>query len=153
LGHTFLLEPGRWTLEGNWLERNQMPIPIKGRLLIAWSQDNWFSLVSKIIFTDGEKEDISFQYRGRLATEEREYSFVLQQSVLGQIEGEGWIGADTIIQRYWVLADAEGTLRARRRSGFETFYRISNHSYHLTSGILNGHYLSSTIEALLERQP
>jgi hypothetical protein len=120
LAHSFLLEPGRWTLEGNWLERNQMPIAIKGRLLIAWSQDNWFSLVSKLIFPDGE-------------------------SILGQIEGEGWIGADTIIQRYWVLAD-------RRRSGFETFYRINNHTYHLTSGILNGHYLSSTIEAILERQ-
>jgi hypothetical protein len=145
LAHTFLLEPGKWTIEGNWLERNQMPIAIKGRLLIAWSQDNWFSLVSKLIFPDGEKEDISFQYRGRLGTEEREYTFVLQQSILGQIEGEGWIGADTIIQRYWVLAD-------RRRSGFETFYRINNHTYHLTSGILNGHYLSSTIEAILERQ-
>jgi hypothetical protein len=145
LAHTFLLEPGRWILEGNWLERNQMPIAIKGRLLIAWSQDNWFSLVSKLIFLDGEKEDISFQYRGRLGTGEREYTFVLQQSILGQIEGEGWIGADTIIQRYWVLDD-------RRRSGFETFYRINNHTYHLTSGILNGHYLSSTIEAILERQ-
>lgn len=122
-----------------------MPIAIKGRLLIAWSQDNWFSLVSKLIFPDGEQEDISFQYRGRLGTEQREYTFVLQQSILGQIEGEGWIGADTIIQRYWVLAD-------RRRSGFETFYRINNNTYHLTSGILNGHYLSSTIEAILERQ-
>lgn len=145
MAHTFLLEPGRWTIEGNWLERNQMPIAIKGRLLIAWSQDNWFSLVSKLIFPDGEKEDISFQYRGRLGAGEREYTFVLQQNILGQIEGEGWIGADTIIQRYWVLAD-------RRRSGFETFYRINNHTYHLTSGILNGHYLSSTIEAILERQ-
>jgi hypothetical protein len=145
LAHTFLLEPGRWIIEGNWLERNQMPIALKGRLLIAWSQDNWFSLVSKLIFPDGEKEDISFQYRGRLGAGEREYTFVLQQSILGQIEGEGWIGADTIIQRYWVLAD-------RRRSGFETFYRINNHTYHLTSGILNGHYLSSTIEAILERQ-
>ncbi|NCQ94358.1 MAG: hypothetical protein EWV41_05050 [Microcystis wesenbergii Mw_MB_S_20031200_S109] len=144
--HTFLLEPGRWKLEGSWLERDQMPIPIKGRLLIAWSQDNWFSLVSKLIFPDGEKEDIFFQYRGRLGTGKREYTFVLQQSILGQIEGEGWIGADTIIQRHWVLTDS-------RRGGFETFYRINNNSYHLASGILNGHYLISTMEAILERQP
>lgn len=143
--HTFLLEPGRWKLEGSWLERDQMPIPIKGRLLIAWSQDNWFSLVSKLIFPDGEKEDISFQYRGRLGTGKREYTFVLQQSILGQIEGEGWIGADTIIQRHWVLTDS-------RRGGFETFYRINNNSYHLASGILNRHYLISTMEAILERQ-
>ncbi|GAL93297.1 MAG: hypothetical protein DWQ51_06320 [Microcystis wesenbergii TW10] len=143
--HTFLLEPGRWKLEGSWLERDKMPIPIKGRLLIAWSQDNWFSLVSKLIFPDGEKEDISFQYRGRLGTGKREYTFVLQQSILGQIEGEGWIGADTIIQRHWVLTDS-------RRGGFETFYRINNNSYHLASGILNRHYLISTMEAILERQ-
>lgn len=143
--HTFLLEPGRWKLEGSWLERDQMPRPIKGRLLIAWSQDNWFSLVSKLIFPDGEKEDISFQYRGRLGTGKREYTFVLQQSILGQIEGEGWIGADTIIQRHWVLTDS-------RRGGFETFYRINNNSYHLASGILNRHYLISTMEAILERQ-
>lgn len=143
--HTFLLEPGRWKLEGSWLERDQMPIPIKGRLLIAWSQDNWFSLVSKLIFPNGEKEDISFQYRGRLGTGKREYTFVLQQSILGQIEGEGWIGADTIIQRHWVLTDS-------RRGGFETFYRINNNSYHLASGILNRHYLISTMEAILERQ-
>jgi hypothetical protein len=146
LTHTFLLEPGRWKLEGSWLERDQMPRPIKGRLLIAWSQDNWFSLVSKLIFPDGEKEDISFQYRGRLGTGKREYTFVLQQSILGQIEGEGWIGADTIIQRHWVLTDS-------RRGGFETFYRINNNSYHLASGILNSHYLISTMEAILERQP
>ena len=145
MAHTFLLEPGRWKLEGSWLERNQMPIPTKGRILIAWSQDNWFNLVSKLIFPDEEKEDISFQYRGRLGRGKREYTFVLQQSILGQIEGEGWIGADTIIQRYWVLADS-------RRSGFETFYRINNNSYHLTSAILNGHYLNSTMEAILERQ-
>ena len=143
--HTFLLEPGRWKLEGSWLERDKMPIPIKGRLLIAWSQDNWFSLVSKLIFPDGEKEDISFQYRGRLGTGKREYTFVLQQSILGQIEGEGWIGADTIIQRHWVLTDS-------RRGGFETFYRINNNSYHLASCILNRHYLISTMEAILERQ-
>jgi hypothetical protein len=146
LGHTFLLEAGRWTLEGTWLERNQMPIPVTGRLLIVWGNDNWFSIVSKLIFPGEEKEEISFQYRGRLDNEEREYSFVLQQSDLGQIEGEGWIGTDTIVQRYWVLAD-------RRRSGFETFYRLNHHTYHLTSGTLNGHYLSSTLEAVLERQP
>jgi hypothetical protein len=114
-------------------------------MLIAWSKDQWFRIASKLIFPEGEREEVSCRYRGRLGNEEREYSFVLQQSDLGQIEGEGWIGTDTIVQRYWVLAD-------RRRSGFETFYRLNHHSYHLTSGTLNGHYLASTIEAILERQ-
>jgi hypothetical protein len=142
-----LLQPGRWSLEGTWSERGQAPIPVKGRLLIAWSQDNWFTIVTKLIFVNSDRDEISFQYRGRLDSAERQYTFVLQQSLLGQIEGEGWIGVDSIIQRYWVLSDRQ------RRSGFETFYRINDHNYHLSSGILNGHYLNSTMEAILERQP
>jgi hypothetical protein len=67
--------------------------------------------------------------------------------LLGQIEGEGWIGTDSIIQRYWVIGDRQ------RRSGFETFYRIDDQTYNLSGGILAGHYLTSTIEARLERQP
>ncbi len=147
MSHTFLLQPGKWSLEGNWLERGLPPIPVKGRFLIAWSQDNWFTLVTKLIFPNSDREEISFQYRGRLDTTEIQYTFVLQQSLLGQIEGEGWIGNDSIIQRYWVLTDRH------RRSGFETFYRINDNTYHLSSGILIGHYLNSTMEATLERQP
>jgi hypothetical protein len=147
LSHTFLLEAGRWTIEGTWLERNQLPLLVKGRTIIAWTNDNWFSMVTKLSFPGTEKDEISFQYRGRLDGEERQYTYVLQQSDLGQIEGEGWVGTDSIIQRYWVLSDRQ------RRSGFETFYRINDNTYHLASGILSGHYLTSTMEAILGRQP
>jgi hypothetical protein len=147
LGHRFLLEPGRWTIEGNWLEREQLPLVVKGKTIVAWSADNWFTMVTKLVFPSGDRPEISFQYRGRLGGEERQYTYVLQQSLLGQIEGEGWIGTDSIIQRYWVIGDRQ------RRSGFETFYRINDQTYHLSGGILAGHYLTSTIEARLERQP
>ena len=134
-------------MEGNWLERNRLPLPVKGRTIVAWSQDNWFTMVTKLFFPDSERQDISFQYRGRLNSGERQYTYVLQQSLLGQVEGEGWIAPESIIQRYWVLGDSQ------RRSGFETFYRLDDNTYHLSSGILAGHYLISIMEATLERQP
>lgn len=146
MAHSFLLEAGRWTLEGHWLERNEPPMLVTGKTLIAWSQENWFTMVTKLVFPDSEREEISFQYRGRLDGEERQYTYVLQQSVFGRVEGEGWIAPESIIQRYWVLGDR------LKRSGFETFYRIDSHSYHLSSGILAGHYLTSTMEATLKRQ-
>jgi hypothetical protein len=71
---------------------------------------------------------------------------LLQHNILGQVEGEGWIGLDTIVQHYWVLGDRQ------RRSGFETLHRISEDTYYLSSGILTGHFLTNTMEASLERQ-
>lgn len=146
MAHSFLVEAGRWTLEGYWLERNQMPVLVQGRTLVAWSQENWFTMVTKLIFPDSEREEVAFQYRGRLDGEEQQYTYVLQHSQLGRVEGEGWVAPNSIIQRYWVLGDRQ------RRSGFETFYQIDSHTYHLSSGILAGHYLTSTMEAKLERQ-
>lgn len=144
--HTFLLEPGRWKIQGNWLERDGMPIVLKGRLIVAWSQENWYTMVTKLIFENSDRlTEMSYQYRGRLDAGDRFYTFVLQQSLLGQVEGEGWIAPESIVQRYWVLNDRQ------RRSGFETFYRMNDDTYYLSSGILAGHYLSSTMEATLER--
>lgn len=147
MAHTFLLEAGRWTLQGYWLERNGMPIPVKGKTIIAWSRENWFTMVTKLVFPDSEREDISFQYRGRLDVGERQYTFVLKHSVLGHVEGEGWVTPESIVQRYWVLGDRH------RRSGFETSHRLNDNTYYLSSGIMAGHYLTSTMEATLERQP
>ncbi len=103
-------------------------------------------MVTKLVFPDSEREDISFQYRGRLDAGERQYTFVLQHSVLGRVEGEGWVAPESIVQRYWVLGDRQ------RRSGFETRYQIDENTYYLSSSIMAGHYLTSTMEAILERQ-
>ncbi|MEY3222575.1 MAG: hypothetical protein RLZZ203_1431, partial [Cyanobacteriota bacterium] len=84
---------------------------------------------------------------------DRQYTFLLQHNSLGQIEGEGWICPETIVQRYWVLGDNSTELRYRqRRSGFETLHRLNDDQYYLTSGILSGHSLDSTMEANLKRQ-
>lgn len=146
LNHSFLMEAGRWIIDGHWIERDEPPIPVKGGTIVAWNQDNWFTIVTKLIFPQGEREEIAFQYRGRLDGGERQYTYILQQSQLGKIEGEGWIAPNSIIQRYWVLGDRQ------RRSGFETFYRVSSQTYRLSSSMLAGHYLASTMEATFERQ-
>ncbi|MBW4575159.1 MAG: hypothetical protein KME08_07730 [Aphanothece sp. CMT-3BRIN-NPC111] len=146
MAHTFLLEPGRWTLEGNWLERNEMPITVKGKTLVAWGRENWFTMVTKLVFPGSDREEISFQYKGRLDIGERQYTFVLQHSLLGRVEGEGWLAQQSIVQRYWVLGDRQ------RRNGFETFYRLNDNTYYLSSGIIAVNYLTSTMEATLERQ-
>ncbi|GAB1541290.1 hypothetical protein NUACC21_39610 [Scytonema sp. NUACC21] len=146
MAHSFLLEPGRWILQGTWLERNGMPISVKGMTLVAWNRDNWFTMATKLIFPGSEHSEIALQYKGRLDRGERQYTFLLQHNLLGQVEGEGWIGIETIVQRYWVLGDRQ------RRSGFETLHKVSDNTYYLTSGILSGHFLTSTMEANVERQ-
>jgi len=147
VSHTFLVEAGRWTIEGSWLERDGLPITVKGKILIAWSRDNWFTMVTKLVFPESEREGIALQYRGRLNAGDRQYTFVLQHSVLGRVEGEGWLAPESIVQRYWVLGDRQ------RRTGFETLYCLDKDRYYLSSSIMAGHYLNSTMEAHVERQP
>jgi hypothetical protein len=154
VAHTFLLEPGRWTIQGSWLERHGLPITVKGMVLVAWNRDNWFTMATKLIFPGSDRSEVSLQYKGRLHEEERQYTFLLQHSRLGQVEGEGWIGLDTIVQHYWVLSDGlRPTVGHRQRhSGFETMHRISDDTYYLSSGVMAGHFLTNTMEASLERQ-
>lgn len=144
--HSFLVEAGRWILRGNWLERNQEPIALEGRTIVAWNQADWFTMATKLTFPKSDLEEISFQYRGRLDSNQQHYTYVLRQSLLGKIEGEGRLAPQSIVQRYWVLSDS------KRRSGFDTFYQLDRDTYFLSSGILAGHYLTSTMEAILERQ-
>ncbi|MBD2315133.1 hypothetical protein H6G20_26045 [Desertifilum sp. FACHB-1129] len=146
MAHTFLMEAGRWTLHGNWLERDGLPIMVKGKTLVGWARDDWFTMVTRLVFPGTDREDISLQYRGRLDAKERQYTFVLQHSLLGRVEGEGWVTPESIVQRYWVLGDKQ------RRSSFETLHRLDENTYYLSSGIMAGHYLTSTMEATLERQ-
>lgn len=124
-----------------------MPIPVKGAILIAWSRDDWYTMVTKLTFPGSDREEISFQYRGRLNGGERQYTFVLQHSLLGRVEGEGWVAPESIVQRYWVLGDRQ------RRTGFETLHQLGDTKYCLSSSIMSGHYLTSMMEAIVERQP
>ncbi len=146
MSHTFLMQAGRWTLQGSWLDRDTMPVTVKGRILIAWSRDNWYTMVTRLNFPGIDRDEITLQYRGRLTSGDRQYTFVLQHSLLGRVEGEGWVAPESIVQRYWVLDDRQ------RRTGFETLHRLGENSYCLSSSIMSGHYLASTMEATVERQ-
>lgn len=146
MNHTFLIEPGRWTLQGNWLERDKLPLLIRGGILIAWNRDNWFTMVMKFTFPNDDHNEIALQYKGRIAVGDRQYTFVLQHSELGRVEGEGWVAPESVVQRYWCLGDR------KRRTGFETLYQLDVNRYHLSSGIMAGHYLTTAIEATLEKQ-
>nr|WP_228035033.1 hypothetical protein [Oculatella sp. LEGE 06141] len=140
------MEAGRWTLQGSWLDRDSRPVTVRGKILIAWSRDDWYTMVTKLVFPGTERGEISFQYRGRLDAGERQYTFVLQHSILGRVEGEGWVAPETIVQRYWVLGDRQ------RRTGFETLRQLNANKYCLSSSVMSGHYLTSVMEAIVERQ-
>ena len=126
--------------------RDTLPTPVKGKILVAWKQDNCFQAATKLSFPEEDQEDVVIQLRGRMTDQARQYSFVMQHSLLGKVEGEGWIAPKTIVQRYWGLNDKQ------RRSGFETLRQIDCQRYTFSGGEMAGHYLTSTIEAELIRQ-
>ncbi len=146
MAHTFLIEDGRWFLSGSWLDRDGPSVTVNGKLLVVWNRDNWYTLVTKLSFPSGDRDEISLQYRGRFISDNRRYTFVLQHSHLGRVEGEGWVAPESIIQRYWVLGDRD------RRAGFESLHRITSDRYHLSSSIMSGHYLTSMMEGTLSRR-
>ncbi|MEM6867097.1 MAG: hypothetical protein AAF528_01745 [Cyanobacteria bacterium P01_C01_bin.121] len=146
MAHSFLLEPGRWKLQGTWLTRESLPTPIKGKLLVAWKQEDCFMIATKLSFIEGDHDDIVLQLRGRMTSHERQYTFVVQHNQLGKVEGEGWIAPESIVQRYWGRKDKQ------RITGFETMRQISADRYDLSGGVILGHYLTSTMEAELVRQ-
>lgn len=146
MAHTFLVQPGKWTLEGNWIERDSMSIQVNGRTLVGWSRDNyWFTMVTKLTFPNSDREELTMAYKGRIDSDERRFTYVVDDSFLGKVEGEGIIGLDSITQRYWVIGDK------KVRTGFQTLYRRDNNIYSLVGGIIAGQNLESTMEAVLTR--
>ena len=103
-------------------------------------------VATKLLFPDDSHDEIVIQARGRMTSHERQYTFVVQHSLLGQVEGEGWIAPESIVQRYWGVSDKQ------RRTGFETLRQLGPEKYHFSGGVMAGHYLISTIEAELTRQ-
>jgi hypothetical protein len=145
MAHTFLVESGRWILQGNWLDKNQNQIPVRGGTIIKWDDPNWFTMMTKLVFPKSNIPETKFEYKGHLPTQQLQYTYVLDHSRLGKIEGEGWINPESIVQRYWVIGDPT------RRNGFESLFYVDEDTYHLSSGIMKGNYLESTMEAILER--
>jgi hypothetical protein len=145
--HTFLIQPGRWKSIGVWQEGTNPPVQLIGKTVVAWSADNWFTMITKLSIDDQASNDITWQYRGHLEPDASRYNFILIHSQMGKIEGEGWIGEESIVQRYWLLDDSQ------RRTGFESFSQINDDSYRLTHSFLSGSRLSGLMELQFSRQP
>ena len=145
MAHSFLLESGYWSINGHWLKPNSAPIPLQGNIQIAWKQENWFKMNTSLTCEDETETQIIYQCRGNLNYEEKHYTYVSQHSLFGNIEGEGRLGFQSIIQYYWFM----GT--TKKQKGLDTFYCIDKNTYHFTSSILEEHSLKNTIEATLKR--
>ncbi len=145
MSHSFLLESGNWIIQGTQTDKKQKEIPFKGAMIISWNQSNWFTLKTKIIYQDNNLPQLTFEYKGFLPAHKTQYAYVLKRSDFANIEGEGWVGNDTIVQRYWVLGDN------RRRNGFESYVYIDENTYHLTTAMMAGNHLLTTMEGFLER--
>lgn len=143
--HTFLIESGRWIIRGHWFDKNHNQISVTGGTIITWTDPNWFNMITKLVFPPNTLPDITYEYKGHLPNNQQKYTYVLKHSNLGKIEGEGWLGIDSIVQRYWVLGDV------LRQSGFETLFCLDENTYHLSSSVMKGNHLSNMMEAILER--
>lgn len=141
--HPFLYTPGLWKVTGHQTLSRQHSIPLQGTIQVNWDQTDWFSISSKLAT---EKEEILSQYRGHLDPERHCYTFVTQHNQLGRIEGEGWITPSAILHRYWVLGEDR-----QKRSGFESFVRMTAQHYGYTNSLVTGLRLYSSIDAVLER--
>ena len=145
MAHSFLVESACWSVNGHWLKPNLVPIPLEGGIQVKWKQNNWFKINTSLNCDDETKTKIIYQCRGNLNYEAKYYTYVSQHSLLGNIEGEGRLGEQSIIQYYWFIGTAS------KKKGLDTFCCIDQNTYYLTSSILDGHNIINTIEATLKR--
>jgi len=144
VAHTFLVDAGYWHVTGHWLKPDLAPISLEGGITIAWKRANWFKLTTSLTCDDETATEIIYQCRGNLNYEAKHYTYVSQHSLLGNIEGEGRLGSQSIIQYYWFMD-------GKKKKGLDTYVYVDSNTYYLTSSILDGHSIKSIIEATLSR--
>ncbi|MEO1692879.1 MAG: hypothetical protein AAFR63_15345 [Cyanobacteria bacterium J06631_6] len=144
MAHTFLVDAGYWHVTGHWLKPDLAPISLEGGITIAWKRANWFKLTTSLTCDDETATEIIYQCRGNLNYEAKHYTYVSQHSLLGNIEGEGRLGSQSIIQYYWFMD-------GKKQKGLDTYVYVDSNTYYFTSSILDGHSIKSTIEATLSR--
>lgn len=144
MNHTFLLKSARWTVEGHYWQKNSHSSTLKGSIEISWTRESWFKMKTHLSTEESSSLEIITECKGFLDNQRKSYTYVLQHNILGSIEGEGWLGSDSIIQHYWIVDST------RSRRGFDTFYRISEDAYHFNNVLLESHNLVSTMEATLK---
>lgn len=144
MNHSFLLQSAKWSVEGHYFQRDRGLTPLRGFITISWKQETWFKMETQLSVNQKSSSEIVSQCKGHFDNQRKSYTYVLQHSILGNIEGEGWLSSDSIIQYYWIVGATQ------RRLGFDTFYCLSEDTYHLTNVYLESHNLTSTMEATLK---
>ena len=144
MNHSFLLQSAKWSVEGNHFEKDRGFIPLKGFITISWQRESWFKMITQLSVGGKSPREIISHCKGHFDNQRKSYTYVLQHSILGNIEGEGWLGSDSIIQNYWIVGATQ------RRLGFDTFYCLSEDTYHFTNVYLENLNLTSTMEATLK---
>ena len=143
--HSFLYESGCWNVDGYWLQPDLTPVAVRGEINISWKRENWLKMIASLTCDDETATQISYQCRGNLNHLEQYYTYIAQHNLLGNIEGEGRIGPNSIIQYYWFMG------AGMQQKGIDTFYFLDRHTYAFTSSILSGHGFKYIIEATLKR--
>lgn len=120
---------------------NESPIPFSGSAIVRWDQADWFTT---LVTLDRGGSLTKLEYRGRVPVGAERYTYVLQHSELGRVEGEGWVTPQAILHRFWVLNDPQ------KRTGFENFVQASPEKYCYASGVISGLRLVSSVEGVFE---
>lgn len=144
LSHSFLLQPGQWTITGHSIDKVGHPTQFSGIWMIQWLQDDWFQMTTQLYpEPDQDTQLFALNYKGYLGEADQQYSYVSHHTQWGQLEGQGRITPATITHNFWGVGD--------HRSGLEVFYKLSEDCYTLSSGLMVKNKLLSTIEAVLKR--
>ncbi len=117
--------------------------PFRGNANVRWDQSDWFTSLLTLESKSGGS--LNLEYRGRVPVAAERYTFVLQHSELGRVEGEGWVTPQAIMQRFWVLNDPQ------KRTGVESFVQATPDRYCYACGVVSGLRLVSSIEGIFER--
>lgn len=131
-------------MNGRLSNKNRESRQLEGLITISWKREKWFDMKTQISLGKSGTQDIVAKCKGHFDNQGKSYSYVLKHNVLGNIEGEGFLNLESIIQYYWLVNSS------RRCLGVENFYRIDENTYHMSSLFLESHNFESNMEATLK---
>lgn len=131
-------------MNGHWSNKARELKKLEGLITISWKREKWFDMKTQISLDKSGTQDIVAKCKGHFDNQGKSYSYVLKHNVLGNIEGEGFLNLESIIQYYWLVNSSQRCL------GVENFYRIDENTYHMSSLFLESHNFESNMEATLK---
>ncbi len=147
MSHSFLIQPGQWQVSGHVIDQAGAATSILGTWHISWTQDDWFQMTAQLGLSSDLNQNPSLvwelNYKGYLSPEGQTYNYVSNHTKWGRVEGHGRLTPATITHQFWGVGD--------HRTGFETFYKLSDDCYTLTTGFMERHKLLSTLELVLKK--